>query len=88
MPAAQGATRLDQIAMKWRKMADRRLEYYTELYRSGRWRHYYSQEDFAVRMLDVIKAVKVWYDLAERTSSDRHLVENERSPADRARSAA
>jgi len=88
MPAAQGATRLDHIAMKWRAMADRRLEYYTELYRSGRWRHYYSQEDFAVRMLDVIKAVKVWYDLAERTASGRPLAQNERSPHNRARSAA
>jgi uncharacterized repeat protein (TIGR03809 family) len=56
--------RLDQIALKWHDLAQRRLDYYTELYRSGRWRHYYTQERFAVRMLDVINAARKWRDLA------------------------
>lgn len=56
--------RLDQIALKWHDLAQRRLDYYSELYRSGRWRLYYTQERFAVRMLDVISAAKKWRDLA------------------------
>lgn len=66
MPAVQGGSRLDDVARKWRDLADRRLAYYTELYRSGRWRHYYTQEHFALRMLDVIRAAKAWADLAEK----------------------
>ncbi len=66
MPATQGEPRLDEIARKWRDLADRRLAYFTELYRSGRWKHYYTQERFALRMLDVIKAAKIWGELAER----------------------
>jgi hypothetical protein len=64
MPALQGEPRLDVIARKWHNLAERRLAYFTELYRSGRWTHYYTQELFAVRMLDVIKAAKVWGELA------------------------
>ena len=68
MPAANHGSRLDEIARKWRDLADRRLAYFTELYRSGRWKRYYTQESFALRMSDVIKAAKVWRDLANRTA--------------------
>jgi uncharacterized repeat protein (TIGR03809 family) len=64
MQALPSKPRLDQIAHKWHDLAQRRLDYYTELYRSGRWRHYYTQERFAARMLDVITAAKKWRDLA------------------------
>lgn len=64
MQALPSRQRLEQIALKWHDLAQRRLDYYTELYRSGRWRHYYTQERFAVRMLDVINAARKWRDLA------------------------
>jgi uncharacterized repeat protein (TIGR03809 family) len=64
MQALPSRPRLEQIALKWHDLAQRRLDYYTELYRSGRWRHYYTQERFAVRMLDVINAAKKWRELA------------------------
>jgi len=64
MPAVQGGPRLDVIARQWHDLAERRLAYFIELYRSGSWNHYYTQERFAVRMLDVIKAAKVWGELA------------------------
>lgn len=64
MQALPSGPRLDRIALKWHDLAQRRLDYYTELYRSGRWRLYYTQERFALRMLDVINAAKKWRDLA------------------------
>ena len=65
MPQAPGAARFDLIARKWHALAQRRLLYYSELYRSGRWTHYYaSRERFARHMLDVIKAAKIWAKLA------------------------
>ena len=64
MQALPSRPRLDEIALKWHDLAQRRLDYYTELYRSGRWRHYYTQERFAVRMLDVINSARKWRELA------------------------
>lgn len=64
MQALPGRPRFDQIAKKWHDLAERRLAHYTELYRSGRWQHYYTQELFATRMLDVINAAKKWRMLA------------------------
>jgi uncharacterized repeat protein (TIGR03809 family) len=64
MQALPSRPRFDEIALKWHDLAQRRLDYYTELYRSGRWRHYYTQERFAVRMLDVINAARKWRELA------------------------
>ena len=75
MPAVQGGIRLDEISQKWRDLADRRLAYFTELYRSGRWKHYYTPEGFSARMRDVVKAAKVWGDLADRASAEQILAE-------------
>lgn len=65
--------RLDQIAKKWHDLAERRLAHYTELYRSGRWQHYYTQERFAMRMLDVINAAKKWRALAGVQQADQPM---------------
>jgi hypothetical protein len=75
MPKASGGARLDETTLKWRALADRRLAYFTELYRSGRYKHYYSKESFAVRMLDVIRAAKLWRELADRALAQRILAE-------------
>jgi|GEM_PF-854841 uncharacterized repeat protein (TIGR03809 family) len=64
MQDLHGRPNLQQIARKWHDLAERRLDYYSELYRSGRFRHYFTEERFAVRMLDVIAAAKKWRDLA------------------------
>ena len=65
MPHIAGAPRIDLMARKWHALAQRRLLYYSELYRSGRWTHYFaSHEAFAARMLDVVRAAKVWARLA------------------------
>jgi hypothetical protein len=63
-----GTARFDLIASKWHALAQRRLLYYSELYRSGRWTHYYaSRQLFARHMIDVIKAAKIWAKLAGET---------------------
>ncbi len=68
MPHVPGAPRFDLIARKWHALAERRLAFYEELYRSGRWTLYYdSRPQFARHMLDVIKATKIWAKLAGET---------------------
>ena len=66
MQALPGRPDFDAIAQRWHDLAQRRLAYYTELYRSGRWRRYYTQDRFAVRMLDVIRAADDWSGLVSR----------------------
>lgn len=66
MRTTPGSSDLEKIAQRWHDLAEQRLAYYTELYRSGRWKHYYTQEGFAVRMLDVIEDAKKWRRLAGR----------------------
>ena len=77
MPAEHGGYRLDLITRQWHDLAERRLAYFTELYRSGRWQRYYSQEHFALRMLDVIKAARRWRDLASRTGAQRSMTRDD-----------
>ena len=88
MPQATGHARLVELSARWRDLAERRLAYYTELYRSGRWQHYYTRERFGVRMLDVIKAAKTWRELAERASGTPNLAAPQTAEGDRARQAA
>lgn len=85
MPATQGGPRLDETARKWRDLAERRLAYFTELYSSGRWKHYYTQESFALRMHDAIKAAKIWGDLADSTLAQSFLAEQSFAGKSRAR---
>jgi hypothetical protein len=64
MSANPSGLRLEALARKWHELAERRVAHYNELYRSGRWQHYYrSQEQFALRMLDVIAVAKVFRSL-------------------------
>ncbi|MGH6789687.1 MAG: TIGR03809 family protein [Pseudolabrys sp.] len=69
MSAEQTNRGLESVARKWRDLAARRRAYFIELYRSGRWRHYYSEEQFTSRMRDVLRAAKTWDELAAREES-------------------
>ena len=60
----EAKARLDRITLQWCDLAERRLQHYTELYRSGRWRRYYTEERFVVVMNEVAKTVANWRALA------------------------
>jgi uncharacterized repeat protein (TIGR03809 family) len=53
------------IAQKWRDLAERRRAYFVELYDSGRWKRYYTEEQFVMRMREVVRAAEAWAHLAE-----------------------
>jgi len=50
----------DSVARKWRDLAERRRQHYIEMYESGRWRHYYTEDQFLVQMREVTQAVEAW----------------------------
>jgi uncharacterized repeat protein (TIGR03809 family) len=64
MQARSNALSSDQIARRWRDLAERRRSHFVELYQSGRWKLYYSEADFAARMQEVVQAAERWEKLA------------------------
>jgi uncharacterized repeat protein (TIGR03809 family) len=70
LSAAHRGHPLEDVALRWHHLAERRLSYYIELLTSGRWLHYHADEKaFALGMLDVIKAVRTWARIAGRQSA-------------------
>jgi len=55
-----------ETVRKWQTLAERRRRYYVELYRSERWRRYFSEEAFLLRMRDVIQNAETWSKILER----------------------
>jgi uncharacterized repeat protein (TIGR03809 family) len=55
---------LHEAAQKWRALAERRRAHFVELYHSGRWKRYYSEENFLERMREAIRASERWAEIA------------------------
>ena len=78
---------LDGVAQKWRALAERRRAHLVELYDSGRWKHYYSEEQFLLRMREAIRLTERWVDIAPRPA-DEVFAAQARAVADTARRSA
>jgi uncharacterized repeat protein (TIGR03809 family) len=76
MPAKMipATTRLHALALRWRNLAERRREHHLELYKSGRWRRYYSDEQFLEAMRESVALAERWAAIApwpdERAEAD------------------
>jgi uncharacterized repeat protein (TIGR03809 family) len=57
---------MDRAAQKWRSLAERRQAHFVELYKTGRWRHYYTDEEFVARMREAVFAAHRWAQIAPR----------------------
>jgi uncharacterized repeat protein (TIGR03809 family) len=64
MSARMPAHALDAVAQKWRALAERRRAHFLELHESGRWKHYYSEEQFLHRMREAIRLSERWAEIA------------------------
>lgn len=64
MSARQTWRPYDGLAHKWSDLADRRRDHFVELYKSGRWKHYYTEEQFIAQMRDVIGDAERWAKIA------------------------
>lgn len=60
-----------ETVRKWHMLAERRRRHYVELYRSERWRRYFTEEAFLLRMRDVIQNVETWANILERMTETR-----------------
>ena len=64
-----GKLRTGDVARKWRTLAERRREHLTELYRTGRWTKYYTEEGFLAVMRATVDTIERW-DKIERAAED------------------
>jgi uncharacterized repeat protein (TIGR03809 family) len=58
--------RLEAIALKWRALAERRRDHHFDLYKSGRWRHYYTDQEFLAELHAAIALAQRWAKIAPR----------------------
>jgi hypothetical protein len=45
---------------KWRELALQRHAHFLELYQTGRWKLYYSEHDFLIRMREAVHLLESW----------------------------
>ena len=64
MAVMQGGARFDKIAAKWHALAQRRLAHVRELEHSGRWKHLYSEQQFASYLSETERVAALWARLA------------------------
>ena len=49
-----------EAVRRWHALAERRRNHMVDLYRSERWRRYYSEDSFRLLMRDVIQNAETW----------------------------
>ena len=70
------------VALRWRALAERRRAHFIELYDSGRWKLYFTEEQFVARMREAVQGSERWAEVAPRPE-DEVFAEQERSAAHR-----
>lgn len=58
-----------EIVSRWRILAEQRLEHLNELFESGRWRRYHTEQAFVDNIRDAKRAVEAWQKLAPLTGN-------------------
>ena len=61
-----GLHALDPIALKWRNLIERRRAHFIDLYLSGRWKRYYSQEQFQACFREAMSVADRWSEIVPR----------------------
>ena len=63
------AERGRDVVARWCALAERRLDYLTELFETGRWRRYHSERAFLENIQEAKAAVETWRSLATQEAS-------------------
>jgi uncharacterized repeat protein (TIGR03809 family) len=73
-----------EIAARWCALAEKRLQYLTELFESGRWRRFHSEFAFLENLREAKAAVETWRALSGRPIAQKaeppRLFNGERRP--------
>ena len=74
----------ERIALKWRNLAEQRRDHHFELYQSGRWKHYYTEEEFLTEMRKAVALAERWVEIAPSRRRATRAAEAGRSRQDAA----
>lgn len=55
------------VSQDFHALAQRRHAYYLELLQSGRWQRYFTEQQLAERLREVMSVTQFWNTLAEKT---------------------
>ena len=69
----------ENVARKWLALIERRQEHFIELCDTGRWRHYYTEDEFLDEMRKVLSIRDQWAAIAGEPSSDEMPIEGDGS---------
>ena len=58
------------MARKWRSLAERRRAHFIELYRTGRWRKYFGEQEFLKIVREIAADLDGWDALADSEFPD------------------
>jgi uncharacterized repeat protein (TIGR03809 family) len=68
------AARDAEVIGRWRRLAEQRLDYLTQLFESGRWRRFYGEVAFLDNIREAKVAVETWRDLSAGRSAAAETV--------------
>jgi uncharacterized repeat protein (TIGR03809 family) len=71
----------DAVSLRWRSLAERRRAHFVELYKSGRWRRYYTEEAFLAHMREVVRGADEWSRMVESIGDPARTARPERPSA-------
>jgi hypothetical protein len=75
------AFKWERIALKWRALAEERRDHHLDLYKSGRWKHYYPDEEFLAEMTKAVALAERWSRIAPLPEAQEPPVELEQAAA-------
>jgi hypothetical protein len=58
-----------EIVARWCNLAEQRLDYLSELFETGRWRRYHSEQSFLENIREAKAAVETWRDILTREAT-------------------
>lgn len=64
----------ERVALKWRDLAERRHAHYLDLYKTGRWKRYYTEEEFRAELATAIELAQRWAAIAPRPEERAPMV--------------
>jgi uncharacterized repeat protein (TIGR03809 family) len=62
-----------ELTRRWRELAERRRAHLIELYDTGRWKHYYTEEQLVARVREAIRLAETWDQLSARPDAPHVL---------------
>ncbi len=80
--------RFSQTARKWRDLVDRRCAHFVELHSSGRWKLYYDEAEFVLRMREAIDLAETWLQITSLLNDHAASAPADEAPRQASRKAA